>query len=779
MTVDDDQSNDTPFVTFDLGLDVDGEFDVEGDENGHKSRRLIQIPTTNEILAYGGSACTIRKLTTDSEGDSTPSTITVRQWDDEFTKAMAFSFDGKLVLLGNDVGEVNAYRFDEGNLTKTTKADTNDVHPFCRIDSKLGDRFLCASFDSPIRDLQFYPNNKDWIAVATEGGMGLICIKDLSNTASTRYLWDLAAQHHNSGIRSLTFHRHLNDQVFLASLSMDGRLCLWDVSDLDNPQDWKALVRESNKCIPKNDVGDILGADPWDQSCRPIFLTVPSRGTSPTSRVSVLALPGMPYLQLRRLDIQDAKLGLESFDQPNINETEVQGHIEPIVTFASCPNSSYLITGGRDNRVVLWSIQQRADSSLKAKYLRQLVIVESAPTHIVWEKTDKVERVLVACANGKLVIIEGRDSIIPKSVNSRNVVQEQMDSKGTTTESVSKTTETETGIKESNMDDKKSDEGAEGTSHKDTNFDEEDAVPPNPQTKVNKKSKVVFFDDEAMQDDNYSTEDLGLAKKAGLEEEDSLILDRARSDALYDDASDDDDYNERINRRVSSGLHLPEPQAPFGVSATPLDLSRRFLCWNHIGSITLFRGDDELSTPRNSIEISFTDTLSHRNISFTDNLGFIVGSLGEDGAIFATDVADDKENDGEDNEVVRGMSKTIKDAIKKDQRNSKNSKPTGSTLYFNRFETFASIRDKDWVLTLPTGERAVGCSCGEGWVAAMTRYVGRIGYIFQRFSSNRSTFQSPISTLVFFGRKSMSSLLDSRRTHNYSGTQQIRRSILP
>jgi hypothetical protein len=29
--------------------------------------------------------------------------------------------------------------------------------------------------------------------------------------------------------------------------------------------------------------------------------------------------------------------------------------------------------------------------------------------------------------------------------------------------------------------------------------------------------------------------------------------------------------------------------------------------------------------------------------------------------------------------------------------------------------TFASMRDKDWLLTLPDGERATGCGCGEGW----------------------------------------------------------------
>jgi WD40 repeat protein len=352
----DDQSI-IPMVACDLGLDINVEVGID-DEN-MKYRRLLKIPTTKEILAYGGSDCSINKIVADNTS-AKPTTATVRRWDDEFVKAVAISFDGKRIVVGNDVCEVHVFHFNDDSNTSSINA--NDVHPFCRSDSKLGDLVLGATFDAPIRDLQFYPNSSDWIAVATEGGMGLICITDLSNTA-TRYLWDLAAEHHNSGIRSLSFHHLSNAQVCLASLSMDGRLCLWDVSDLKNPQDWKLLVRESTKCIPKNDVGDILGADPWDQSCRPMFLTVPSN-TKKSNRISVLALPGMPYLQLRRLDINDAQIKLESCDQPNMNDTAIQGHIEPIATLATCPNSSYLISGGRDNRVVLWSIQQRQVSSL-------------------------------------------------------------------------------------------------------------------------------------------------------------------------------------------------------------------------------------------------------------------------------------------------------------------------------------------------------------------------------------------------------------------------------
>lgn len=358
-------------------------------------------------------------------------------------------------------------------------------------------------------------------------------------------------------------------------------------------------------------------------------------------------------------------------------------------------------------------------------------MVESAPTNILWEKNDTSERVLIACASGKLLIIEGRNNIIPKNVKSSDAGKVTTLTENPTKEVISKISETDDNntndVAVDNEDDQEDDQEDFQKDLDDDPEPEEIQLPKNKKTSSSKKNSVSFVDDEAVDDDNYSTEDIGLAKSeaADLDRSDTLKVDPAAEDGVYDDASDDDDYYDRTNRR-NAASNLPEPQAPFGVSATPLDLARRFLCWNHIGAITLFRGDDELTSTRNAVEITFTDTLSRRNISFTDNLGFIVGALGEEGAIFATDLAEDKDDD--DNDYMQGVSKKIKEAIKKEQRSSKDSKPTGSTLYFNRFETFANIRDKDWVLTLPTGERAVGCSCGEGWVAVITRYVKEIGY---------------------------------------------------
>ncbi|KAI2496742.1 Minichromosome loss protein [Fragilaria crotonensis] len=172
---------------------------------------------------------------------------------------------------------------------------------------------------------------------------------------------------------------------------------------------------------------------------------------------------------------------------------------------------------------------------------------------------------------------------------------------------------------------------------------------------------------------------------------------------------------------------LPEPQPAFSPSSTPLDLPRRIMCWNHIGTITLLRGDDDVA--RNTIAIDFTDSGFMRPITFTDNLDFIIGSLGEDGAFFATDLADDHDDalDDDVDEIVHGlkMSDKTKAALRTSQKQrmkkrKEGFKSSGSSCYFHRFETFGKLGNKDWVVALPDGELAMGCATGEGWAACIT-----------------------------------------------------------
>jgi Minichromosome loss protein, Mcl1, middle region len=392
------------------------------------------------------------------------------------------------------------------------------------------------------------------------------------------------------------------------------------------------------------------------------------------------------------------------------------------------------------------------DGALKADFVRQVAELDSAPTDLLWEDDN---RLLIACGNGQLVTISER--IVPEhsvtSKKSAEGVDDDMESalaaNKSQVQSVPKSTKgvlkhtAMTDFDSSDEDDKTTTtkkastttvpKSAAGRLKKtamtqfDNSSDEEDfgSHEESPPTSQPKKSR--FVDDEAAEDDDddddvtinatqqHSPTANGSPKAAGG---------RTFPDEDDDASVDDVDMPDRLYHRTtaSAPIDLPEPQPAFAPSSSPLDLPRRFMCWNHIGSVTLRR--DETGEGRSTVDINFTDSGFRRPIGFTDNLGFILGSLGEDGGIFTTDLAED--DDGDDDllgDAVPGLSDKTREAVKRFQRKQDPNKPTGSSIYFHRFETFGSLRDKDWYLTLPHGERALGCATGEGWASVMTRYV--------------------------------------------------------
>lgn len=239
------------------------------------------------------------------------------------------------------------------------------------------------------------------------------------------------------------------------------------------------------------------------------------------------------------------------------------------------------------------------------------------------------------------------------------------------------------------------------------------------------KKSVSFVMDEADEEDGEDA-----AMVTGSKEHDDVpTTGNTETNGDHDDGfMADDDYGD-YEEHPPYAASLPEPQPPFAPSATPLELSRRIMCWNHVGTISYQR--DGIGGSRNTVDIDFTDSATRRPISFSDNMDFILGSIGEDGALFASDVTDDDVDyeDDEEGKIVDGlrMSAATKKLLKKSLKRRKNKndpgKSSGSRVYFHRFETFGPPREKDWFLTLPDGERVVGCACGEGWSAVVTRYV--------------------------------------------------------
>jgi len=281
------------------------------------ARHLLLV--NDELWAWGGNSGTIMI------GEQK-----VRYWDDDDeVTALAVSDDRTVVVVGFETGGTNFYKYSEDEL-----AQAGDKHPFCT--STPGSKHLMDSdtLEAGVRDLQFYPGSSDILAVAYEGGFFVLDLSkaDFCNEKN-RFLETEATEHHKEGgVRCIVFSK---DKQVMASLGLDGRLCLWDVSD-KSPRNWKCIIREKEKCVLKEDSGFFGNGDAWDFSCRPFF----HKGSS------ILALPGASYLQLRKIE------GSKVTEHDQLDKE----HIDDMVTFAS--KGSHLVSTGRDKRVVLWTLKK-------------------------------------------------------------------------------------------------------------------------------------------------------------------------------------------------------------------------------------------------------------------------------------------------------------------------------------------------------------------------------------------------------------------------------------
>jgi hypothetical protein len=707
-------------------------------------RRLLLLPS-GEILAYGGDDGIITCLTT-SESDSSDANdinngngkdASIIQRYDDGVRAVAVSKDGKRVAVGFDDGRTQLYSFDDyGNGNDGAgNSKSKSSHPFCQAASQqkssqenhqdaLFSQDLLnlqettpsiagPSFDSPIRDLQFHPTQQYALAIASEA---TVCVVDAtdSTTMKTRYLQHEAQHNHDHcGIRGVSF----GDDGLLCTLAMDGRLCVWLAQG--PPATWKLLEREPQTCIPQKDVGEILGASVADRSCRPL------------SSVGYIATPGNVQVQLRKIVRLNNTTSLEKVP-PSCDD----GHVESIVCLAR--SNEWLVTSGRDSKILVWKISSQG-LSLETTLASDL---KSMPTDLMVQ--NQTNTLYAVSADGSCVLLE-----LPKS-SSETMAQERAvrlqtlkeESKQRLSKQQKKPLSSKDAKTPDDDDDSDNDFADKETrkriisklgktsSSKNKTPDDDDDSDVDFVDAASPTSKVRFIDDDAIED--LDADDLDEnANPKNTTRRDGL-LDREDADGDENanpegDNNDDDDFDEHrpyiSPHRYSAALTIP-PQSAFAPSSTPLDLDRRFLCWNHVGAVTLLHGEDNT---RNTVDISFTDSAFRRPISFTDNINFILGSLGEDGGIFASDLQhEEEEHDDEMDEIVGDLnvSERTKSLLKKSQRKRMNkdpSKPMGSSIFFYRFETFGSLRDKDWYLTLPDGERVMGSACGEGWAGVVTR----------------------------------------------------------
>ncbi|KAL3912567.1 MAG: hypothetical protein SGARI_001088 [Bacillariaceae sp.] len=551
--------------------------------------------------------------------------------------------------------------------------------------------FQGPAFSTPVRDLVFLPNaeNGDYrLAIATEEGMCIANVTSFQKLCDSPHLLEREAKEHHDGggIRGLS----INDSGdVLASLAMDGRLCLWDVKDM------KLLVREDDICVTRKDVGEVHDGDPLDRACRPVF-----------HNNNVIATPGKLAPFLRVVETNDGKTKLQEVDESSFESADENGHIESIVSILFY-SENLLVTSGRDSRVVIWQGQAKDDSdsstspflNMSWKTVEKCQLVAPATDFCMHEK-----QLLAACINGQCHTLDlGKFS---KSAGSNA---------------------TEDGVATSNTSPKRilKKDGKKSSNDSDDDDDDDDDIDFGGSSEAKASKGVRFVDDEADEDDDKDDDAEG--KKADNDTTGSL------SSPANDEMMDDDYTKSSSDHRIESSyfnssryVRKVEPQEAFSPSETnPTneDELRRFLCWNHIGCATLLEGEDDVNT----IDIHFTDAAFKRSISFSDDVGLVLGSIGEDGGIFASGLQDNVDDDnGTDIDGLDdlNMSERTKEAVRRDRKKSGkgdgDSEPKGSQVLFWKFDSIEAKRNNTWSLNLPDGEEALGVACGEGWSAVMT-----------------------------------------------------------
>jgi len=362
----------------------------------------------------------------------------------------------------------------------------------------------------------------------------------------------------------------------------------------------------------------------------------------------------------------------------------------------------------------------------EGKYVKVIHKTESMCTYIKWHKDDQTndETLYLALQNGKMITIQGRDNFIPKETKHVQQKKAQIQDAEVELEDDADvgldTQPQQISKKSSDDDDFVGDEEVDNS-----NNDSVVASGGNPFVSDEADEKAMSDDDSQFDDVMPPQErpDTLLPSKNGstADEGDDSVQ---RDDDDNANGFDIDDYHYNNNDLSIRNRTAPEvkPQPAFAPSSTP-QATRTILCWNHVGVITS-RDDDDYK----SIDITFTDAMANRPVSFKDNMMFELGSLGEEGALFATDLLDDAEDDDENVrnllDGIQGFSDTTKDVVKQSERKRggrRGERSTGSCVYFQRFNTFGPVKNKDWVLTLPEGEKVLGCATGVGWNAVVTR----------------------------------------------------------
>eukprot|EP01082_Thalassiosira_pseudonana_P008326 g7365.t1 g7365 contig24:441116-445003(+) len=615
--------------------------------------------------------------------------------------------------------------------------------------------------------------------------------------------------HDGGGARSLAYSPFLSGvgTMFLATLGMDGKMVTWNVSGDDPDVEWESCSEDAAKCVERVDAGE-LANDAGDGGCNVVWGVLKSGSEDP---LACLLLPGKTNVQFRVCPLTNASstsdCGEHLLKQLSCGGEGGVGHKDTIVAMAFEPSGKRFVTGGRDGKLLLWelSLEEGVERVVTGEFVGEIDLKRAADTtgippvtSIVWVKEGGECVLYAANASGAVSVVRTKDgefegmTVAKRATSSTN--EEEMSEEEEEADGLGDlVNEFDTGIEENEIaapkeTDRKNvltesdDEEVEGT------FDE-DATPPTKTALPKKMDASKFIDDEAEADDDDETVALSTAPQPAITEANSPAREEGKN--VNDDEPEDADFDfDNHNNPMDDNMDdrqpmysLPPLQPAFAPSSTPITEPRRILCWNHVGVVTSY--PDPESPQYSTIDIAFHDAAGlvggRRPVTFMDNLGFIVGTLGDEGAFFATDVIEevDDDDDIDDDEFLGlgAMSEAARSAVKRSRRKKKGgSGNKGSQVYFNRFETFGRNADKDWSVSLPSGERVLGCATGRGWGAVMTsrRYL-------RLFTT--AGIQGPVLWLsgepvTVVGRDRFVAVFYHRSDPTQDGTQQLGYSII-
>jgi chromosome transmission fidelity protein 4 len=617
--------------------------------------------------------------------------------------------------------------------------------------------FKGPRFDAAIRHMAFDPRSSStskqyYVAMVSESSatpLRVVNVYDEDSVEKQVFLEEEGCDYHmGSGVKSVAYSNidggsggGGNKKVWLTTLSMEGKINLWDVSSpLTLPDNWSHVHSDYVQVTPK-DMG--FSADAGDKACHLVWGSIGGG-----EKKDVLLVPGKVDVQVRVIpggNSSDEDI-LTCFKKQQFLMALEEGHKDNIVAMAFEPVANdddqsrrRVVTAARDGKLLLWEMTLDNDgsdedtNSVSGSLVKELTMARAISetkgipviTSIVW-----VGDVLyVANADGEISVVS-----VSAQMLAVNAEEEESGEKVGVESDVEDALEGDGGLLSGgDVDDKvKASSRVLEDDEDDEDGDINDAAVAESTDKDSGASK--FIDDEAeAEDDDDVAASLNVEKDtagqtAGGEDDDDKTEPMADDDVDFGNHDDPMDFGDSgdDHLRATSNYSLPPLQPAFAPSSTPIGDSRRILCWNHMGVLTLRPDVDNQGN--NLVDISFHDNSGlaggRRPITFTDNVGFIVGTLGDDGGLFASDLMEDEDEDDEFDEdgLTAGLSEATRKAVKRARKKlNGNDSAKGSSVYFHRFETFGKPSDKDWVYALPDGERVLGCATGKGWCGVMTR----------------------------------------------------------